>query len=232
MKKFIMGIILGAVLATASNAIANSEVVAKFISFNFVVNGEPIQVESQPVSINGSSYLPVRELANLLGYDVTYKADTKTIELNLVQNTSDINSTNAKSTSNLEQKVNLNIVVSGKSEIHTVFINNGEPYLKIGTLIEVFKALNYKNSYGTTYTTLDTMELAGHRLVINDINYLFKFDEPEIVYIKEKPFNLNVSSHIESVGLNGKEQYIPLEFFVEQKLINFDLDNNNLTLTQ
>lgn len=81
MKKFISGILCGALLTIGLPVLANSdEIIAKFTSFNFVVNGQQKSISANPVTINGSSYLPVRDVANMLGYDVTFKADTKTIE--------------------------------------------------------------------------------------------------------------------------------------------------------
>lgn len=82
MKKFILGLVSGFVIAITGTAFANGgQVLANIASFNFVVNGQPKQVNTKPLEVNGTSYLPVRELANLLGYDVTFKADTWTIEL-------------------------------------------------------------------------------------------------------------------------------------------------------
>lgn len=81
MKKFIAGLIFGLIIATSVVGLANSEITAKFTSFNLVIDGETKQLETQPLVYNGTSYLPLRELSNLVGYDVTYKADSKTIEL-------------------------------------------------------------------------------------------------------------------------------------------------------
>jgi hypothetical protein len=79
---FIVGLVSGVMLATAASAFAASETVqATFERFVLVVNGgEPQEIE--PLTYKGTTYLPVRETANRLGYDVTYKADGKTIILN------------------------------------------------------------------------------------------------------------------------------------------------------
>ncbi|AKL96608.1 copper amine oxidase [Clostridium aceticum] len=82
MKKFVAGLLTGLILATGITSFASSEVIAQFASFNFLVNGQQKTIEARPVTINGSSYLPVKDVANMLGYDVTYKADTRTIEFN------------------------------------------------------------------------------------------------------------------------------------------------------
>ncbi len=90
MKKFISGLIIGLVLATATSVTAAGGILAQFADFNLVVNGQAKVLQTKPLVYNGTSYLPVREMANLVGYDVTYKADSQTIELNTVTATSTI----------------------------------------------------------------------------------------------------------------------------------------------
>ena len=79
----IMGIIIGAGLTLTSGAFAavSDQVQAVFRDLSIVVNGEKAELDSRPLSYNGTTYLPVREVANLTGYDVTYKADSATIVL-------------------------------------------------------------------------------------------------------------------------------------------------------
>ena len=82
MKKFIAGLVIGLLLATAGISFAAGEIIqATFAKFNFVVNGEAKTLETDPLVYQGTTYLPVRVVSNLLGYDVTYKADSRTIEL-------------------------------------------------------------------------------------------------------------------------------------------------------
>lgn len=82
LKTMIIGIVIGLLIGTAGTALAASESVqATFQKFNFKVNGEELQLEADPLVYQGTTYLPVRVVANMLGYDVTYKADSRTIEL-------------------------------------------------------------------------------------------------------------------------------------------------------
>lgn len=81
-RMFVTGLIVGALLATAGSALAASETVqATVAKFRFLVNGEERELRTDPLVVKGTTYLPVREVANMLGYDVTYRADRKTIEL-------------------------------------------------------------------------------------------------------------------------------------------------------
>lgn len=82
MKKFISGILFGVLLTFSFPVLANSnEILAKFTNFNFIVNGQQKAIEAKPIVINGYSYLPLKDTALMLGYDITYKADSRTIVL-------------------------------------------------------------------------------------------------------------------------------------------------------
>lgn len=81
MKKIVLGFVIGAILSFSVNVSATNEIMAQFASFKFTVNGVDRQVENQPIVVNGRSYLPVREIANLLGYDVDYIEATRNIVL-------------------------------------------------------------------------------------------------------------------------------------------------------
>lgn len=81
MKKLLIGLIAGFVLGAAGTAIAADETVqAKFAKYFLKINDiGPVEIE--PLVYKGTTYLPVREVAELFGYDVNYKADSRTIEL-------------------------------------------------------------------------------------------------------------------------------------------------------
>lgn len=82
MKKLILGIIIGLTLGLSTNALAavGDSVTAVFTQFNYVVNGEAKTLDAPVLVHDGNSYLRTTQISNMLGYDVTYKADTRTIE--------------------------------------------------------------------------------------------------------------------------------------------------------
>jgi hypothetical protein len=86
LKKLILGLVVGMLLGSSTVAFAatNETVSAVFADFILKINGKEQKLDSQILVYNGTSYLPVRDVANLVGYDVTYKADSRTIELNQV----------------------------------------------------------------------------------------------------------------------------------------------------
>jgi len=102
MKKFIAGLVIGLLIATAGVGLAAGEIIqATFAKFNFVVNGEAKTLETDPLVYQGTTYLPVRVVSNLLGYDVTYKADSRTIEL--------VNNNTEKGDESVETAIDINL---------------------------------------------------------------------------------------------------------------------------
>jgi len=87
LKKFfnvIVTLCIGLLLGSATNAFAaiNNVVEAQISKFMIIVDGQEQKLEADPLVVNGSAYVPLRVFANMLGKDVIYKADSRTIELN------------------------------------------------------------------------------------------------------------------------------------------------------
>lgn len=77
MKKFIFGVIIGVLLAI-SVPVAAEGVIKKVTAtvrsdFSIELNGGTVSLQNPPLAYNGSSYLPVREIASLLGVNVDFK---------------------------------------------------------------------------------------------------------------------------------------------------------------
>lgn len=86
MRKIIAAIVAGFILGAAGTVTAAPTVQAVFAKFNFVIDGKKVDPGVDPLVYQGTTYLPVRVFSNLLGYDVTYKADSRTIELTSTRN--------------------------------------------------------------------------------------------------------------------------------------------------
>ena len=83
MKRTIFALVIGMLIGSAATAFAASDTVTATITkLRYIVNGEERDVQTEQLVVMGTTYLPVREVANMLGYDVTYRADSKTIEFN------------------------------------------------------------------------------------------------------------------------------------------------------
>ncbi|MFD2116330.1 stalk domain-containing protein [Paenibacillus yanchengensis] len=91
MKKFIVGIIIGSLLTVGIPAVAKevTEVVKAKIrgDYEVMVEDKKISLEKPVLIYDDTSYLPVREVASILGKDVTFQngtinLKTKTIDKN------------------------------------------------------------------------------------------------------------------------------------------------------
>lgn len=78
MKKFAMGVVVGAVLAFGASTYADeiSQLVGKQVDNEYpvILNGQ--KLENVAPSIGGTSYSPVREISEKLGLNVEFKDDT------------------------------------------------------------------------------------------------------------------------------------------------------------
>lgn len=84
MKKIILALVAGMLIGSTSVAFAanNHSVEAFFEKFNFKVNGKEKKLKTDPLVVDGTSYLPVKELSEMMGYEVKYDEPSKTIMLN------------------------------------------------------------------------------------------------------------------------------------------------------
>lgn len=78
MKKFILGVVLGGLLFGSTSAIAASEIIKAYTSeYVFTVDGKEVELKNPIVVINNRAYLPVRDIGDSLGYDMTFTFDGK-----------------------------------------------------------------------------------------------------------------------------------------------------------
>lgn len=110
MKKvsyFVLGTAFGLALSVGSVAVAaNTDLVAKIAGYSIKVNGKQQALTNKPVVINGSTYLPLRETANIVGYSVTLNGTTISLD-----------SKSGTSTSNPTQSTNKGNTTEGKAKV-------------------------------------------------------------------------------------------------------------------
>ncbi|NOU96690.1 hypothetical protein GC093_26230 [Paenibacillus sp. LMG 31456] len=81
MRKMIFALSIGLIIGSATTAVsASTEAVqATIAKFVFKVNSQEKELKNDPLVVDGTSYLPVREIADLLGYELDYEDTTRTI---------------------------------------------------------------------------------------------------------------------------------------------------------
>jgi len=87
-KERLKGAIIGGIFAVtlmtvvpAFARVAQETITVNFNSIRIAVNGQHIQTESEPFIFGGRTYLPVRDVAEVMGFDVTWEDATNTVHL-------------------------------------------------------------------------------------------------------------------------------------------------------
>jgi len=84
-KGIIIGVIITAIFAaTAIPAFARARqetITAHFNNIRIAIDGRVVQTENEPFVHNGRTYLPVRDVADAMGFDVTWEDATNTVHL-------------------------------------------------------------------------------------------------------------------------------------------------------
>lgn len=112
MKKLVVGFLCGSLFFSGVSYAASGSLKADIANLKVLINGTEQKFSSKPVVIDGTTYLPLREVSKAFGYSVNYKNET--ITLNEGQTaTPPLSSTNTDSTftslpETIEMKVNIN----------------------------------------------------------------------------------------------------------------------------
>lgn len=85
MKKFVMGLIVGIVFATAASVYAEDGLtkVEAYLrpGLPITLDGKSITLDNSPVMYDGSTYLKLRDISKLTGMGVNWNDATQTVEL-------------------------------------------------------------------------------------------------------------------------------------------------------
>ncbi|GGF72042.1 hypothetical protein GCM10010912_16470 [Paenibacillus albidus] len=113
MKKAIIGLVAGLLIGSAGMAAAATTptVQAVFAKFTFTVDGQKQTLKNDPLLYKGTTYLPVREVAQMTGYALEYDNTQKSIALKSKK--SDVAVLTAENWIPLDELKNFNITVTG-----------------------------------------------------------------------------------------------------------------------
>lgn len=83
MKRFFMGVLIGLLLSAPVHSIANDVIsmIGKKVDGEINVNLDGEYLSKKAITIEGTSYLPLRVAAETLGFDVYYNAEKREVEL-------------------------------------------------------------------------------------------------------------------------------------------------------
>lgn len=90
MKKFVAGLVCGAVLMLSTSVFADGAVkqIMAFLTPDISVelDGQKVALQNAPVNYDGSIYLPVREIAGVVGVSVDWDDNTRAAKLSSKKN--------------------------------------------------------------------------------------------------------------------------------------------------
>jgi len=90
LKGAALGVILTLIIMTAVPAfarVAQETITVNFNNIRIAVDGRQVQTEYEPFIFQGRTYLPVRDVADAMGFDVTWDNATNTVHLRSRTNT-------------------------------------------------------------------------------------------------------------------------------------------------
>jgi hypothetical protein len=96
MKKFLIGFLIGIMVFSTVSAAA--DIVAKQVNYPIYINGKAYKPEKPVVSINGSTYLALRDIGNALDVKVAWNDKDKSIEIEKSSENKTANSTISETT--------------------------------------------------------------------------------------------------------------------------------------
>lgn len=125
-KDILIGILIGCMIMMTTPVLADSIIQKIDVVFNSVqvqVNGENVNVDN--ILYNGSTYLPVRKVAEVVGKDIEWNGETKTANI-------------------IEKKVSDNMtdeftIVQEESGISIIAEKNGETYYTINYALKLMQ---------------------------------------------------------------------------------------------
>jgi hypothetical protein len=175
MKKFLIGVLVGCLLMMTTPVLADSifqSIDVVLDSVQVQVNGE--KLDANTILYNGSTYLPMRKVAEAVGKDVEW--DQETMTANIVEKkVGDISMNNDE------------FVVYNPNTKEVYGEKNGETYRNLKHIINLIEKypnfyIDYNNDTQklTLYKSGDTMEF------IADISYYLHNSE---IFISENYFN-------------------------------------------
>jgi hypothetical protein len=156
MKKFAMGVIVGAVLAFSASTYADdiAQMIGKQVDNEYPVVLNGATLNNRSVAIEGTSYAPVREISEKLGLNVKFENDTV-----ILSKPQEVNNVPTKVLSKEEQIINLNTEINELARrIHAIKQSNATIQILIDTGKPDQNNDNYKKSIESNNAQITALE--------------------------------------------------------------------------
>ena len=136
------------ITSTAFAKTSTENVTAYYKGIKIFLDGNELPIANESFLVNGSTYMPVRDIAEALGKDVSWKGETKTVTLTTPANPIISNAPNIT----LGKKISTETIIVNYSDIKIIvdgvalsfnthdepFIHNGTTYLPLRKVAQAF----------------------------------------------------------------------------------------------
>lgn len=140
----VIGIIIGSSLGLVAYGATQQTVEAIFMDIKYLLNGEVVEFENKPLVYNQTTYVPIREAANLLGLEVDWDQERQMVVLNSVDAPSNVEENPTKPNQEIKgDDKNLNKNTQANTETHLT-INDG--YEGFKELIQLEESISQNSS--------------------------------------------------------------------------------------
>lgn len=176
-KIFLIGLLAGCMLMTATPALANSITQKIDVIFNSVqvqVNGE--KIDASTILYDGSTYLPMRKVVEAVGKDVEWNQETKTA--NIVEKTKDdaIIEPKEGDTVNDEFKI-----IKKENDIPIIAEKNGETYYTINYTLQLMQAYD-EYTFDNKNGNISFVLFKDETVLLSNVSYTL---DKGIIYISK-----------------------------------------------
>lgn len=166
MRKFLIGVLVGYLLMMTTPVLADSILQSIDVVLDSVqvqVDGE--KLDANTILYNGSTYLPMRKVAEAVGKDVEWNGDTMTA--NIVDIAANIETKNIKEGDNM---VNEFTIIEEKNGIPIIAEKSGETYYTMNYALELMQ--NFGNySFSNKSGNISFILFEDGKTLIENIPY-------------------------------------------------------------
>lgn len=183
MKKYIIGAVAGAIIATTISAYADEglEKIEAYVrkGLPITLNGSQVTLESPAVMVDGSTYLKLRDVAKLTGLNVNWNEASQTVELSngtFVQSNSQTQTGVNSQADKISKEEEVSSTERGEipNDIRIIKVD-GKAYMSLrdfGIWIEQYKLAFVFNQKTTLYDLVDRRDGINDVLVVSDIPFI------------------------------------------------------------
>jgi hypothetical protein len=159
-KQFVIGFLIGSVIFSSTSVFAETQTLnAFFNNIKVSINNQLIELKDangnpiEPFIVNGTTYLPVRILAENLGMEVKFNESSNTVELTKKEESALNEITNPTTPTPTKSKPNNTVTFSEENGLQIAEVS-GKKLIEVDSIKTKFSNSNYRLHIGGNYVVI------------------------------------------------------------------------------